>query len=520
MTDAPPASQPDARVELVFALVGPLGAPLDRLNDELKGALARFGYDAVPISLSALFKRFPQWSEPGKNGEAARIGHLQTVANRIRAGTGDPAILARAAMHEIRAERKARSGDADQAAPARAYIISQLKHPAEVKLLRQVYGPAFHLIAAHASKRLREEALSKRLAQSLGVAGEEAQFKAEAVALIQTDEKSAEQGGQNVRDAYPLADAFVGLDPSNVERTLPRYVDLIFGHPFHTPSPEEYAMYQASALSLRSSDISRQVGAVIVNIKRDAHERDVRNADILAVGLNEVPKGGGGFYWGRESPDARDQALLRFGEDRAEQFKLGILTELLAKLDEEKWLGPKAGNGSPSERAQELFPKLAGTRLMQLAEFSRPVHAEMAALIDAARRGVAIDGRAMFVTTFPCHTCAKHIVASGLQKVVYLEPYPKSRAGQLFEESLVLECENGQPVDGKVVFCAYSGIGPRQYRGLFSMADGRAKLSLKDWDTAKPRELKPVHVPVHLWRGYVAAEREETEGLATAKYSP
>src|SRR5882724_7181322 len=107
---------------------------------------------------------------------------------------------------------------------------------------------------------------------------------------------------------------------------------------------------------------------------------------------------------------------------------------------------------------------------MDIGEFSRPVHAEMAALIDAARRGVAVDGETMYVTTFPCHNCAKHIIAAGIRKVVYLEPYPKSRASNLHGEEMSLELPTGNE-EGMVIFAAYSGIAPRQYRQLFSMSE-------------------------------------------------
>ena len=93
-----------------------------------------------------------------------------------------------------------------------------------------------------------------------------------------------------------------------------RFVDLLFGHPFRTPSPEEYAMYQASAVTLRSSDNSRQVGAAIVNLTLDGDRK--KNTDVVAVGMNEVPRRGGGFYWDQDSPDHRDQALLLRNEDR------------------------------------------------------------------------------------------------------------------------------------------------------------------------------------------------------------
>ena len=65
---------------------------------------------------------------------------------------------------------------------------------------------------------------------------------------------------------------------------------------------------------------------------------------------------------------------------------------------------------------------------MDLIEFSRTVHAEMAAIVDAARRGVSVQDCNLYTTTFPCHECAKHIVAAGIRRVVYIEPYPKSQA--------------------------------------------------------------------------------------------
>ena len=63
------------------------------------------------------------------------------------------------------------------------------------------------------------------------------------------------------------------------------------------------------------------------------------------------------------------------------------------------------------------------------------VHAEMEALLSCARSGVSPVGGTLYSTTFPCHNCAKHIVAAGLRRVVYVEPYPKSRAVEFFNRS-------------------------------------------------------------------------------------
>ena len=62
------------------------------------------------------------------------------------------------------------------------------------------------------------------------------------------------------------------------------------------------------------------------------------------------------------------------------------------------------------------------SRVMDLIEFGRILHAEMSALSDAARKGICVEGATLYCTTFPCHLCAKLIVAAGITKVVYLEP--------------------------------------------------------------------------------------------------
>ena len=63
----------------------------------------------------------------------------------------------------------------------------------------------------------------------------------------------------------------------------------------------------------------------------------------------------------------------------------------------------------------------------EVTEYGRIVHAELGALAAAARSGLSVVDGTLYCTTFPCHNCAKHIVASGIVRVVYVEPYPKSR---------------------------------------------------------------------------------------------
>jgi cytidine deaminase len=503
------------RPELVFAITGSLGSRLSTLSTELADALHAFGYETVPIRVSDLLKHFPDWQGEPEAGEDARIEHRQNVANALRTRLRDGAVLARATIAEIRAQRKAFAAP-DQPAFNRAFIIDQLKHPEEVRLLRRTYGDSFHLVGGHACRNSRIKTLGRLIADSLDQSNQIGRAESRASDLIDTDEGSAAEWGQNMRDTYPCADVFVDLNPQGGEAAISRFVDLLFGHPFHTPTPAEYAMNVARTVALRSSDHKRQVGAAIVNIASGLANQ-IEYADVLAVGMNEVPRAGGGYYWDQASPDRRDQALLP--DDRAGKIKIDVLAELLGQIRDQSWFGAKVGNSNNSELARALLPALRQTQFMAIGEFSRPVHAEMAAIIDAARRGVSIDGGTLYVTTFPCHNCAKHIIAAGLKCVVYLEPYLKSRADHLYQEELICDSADGQKQPGMVVCSAYSGIAPRQYARLFSMSDRGASsgLHLSDWRAARSA-LPPICVGDHLHRASSEAERDAILLLQSSGY--
>jgi len=506
-------AEPTHRPELIFALVGPAGTRLLDLSKALKSSLSAFGYKATEIRLSKLLSGFAGWTPESDQSEYVRIRHGQTIGNTFRNTLKNGAALALAGIATIREQRRSITGSPDRPAPEQAYIINQLKHPDEVRLLRQIYGSSFALVAGHAYRTKRIKELSELMAKNEHEVNLKL-FEPKAFEIIDIDEKQEDDLGQNTRDTYPLADFFANLGPGGTENDVHRFVKLLFGHPFITPTPEEYAMFQASSVSLRSADETRQVGAVIVNMTRDS--KNIRNVDVVASGMNEVPRRGGGFYWdGIDSPDNRDQWLRAYrSQDRASEIKISALTELIGQIRQKKWLDKTAATVPDKELASSLLPTLRGTQFMGIGEFGRTVHAEMAALIDGARRGVKINGGTMYVTTFPCHNCAKHIIAAGIRRVVYLEPYPKSRADFLHGEEIELEPEDGNIDHDKVAFCAFSGIAPRQYRQVFSMSERGEKKgpSLSQWDVEQ-RTLPPRYVTRYASSAYLAAERQELEKL-------
>ena len=51
------------------------------------------------------------------------------------------------------------------------------------------------------------------------------------------------------------------------------------------------------------------------------------------------------------------------------------------------------------------------------------IHAEMNAIIWAARQGICVENATIYVTLEPCSECSKNIIASGIKRIVFLKPY-------------------------------------------------------------------------------------------------
>ena len=68
----------------------------------------------------------------------------------------------------------------------------------------------------------------------------------------------------------------------------------------------------------------------------------------------------------------------------------------------------------------------------------RTVHAEMNALIQAARRGHAVEGATAYVTNMPCTTCAKSLITAGVKRVVVFSDYHDTMATSFFAKAKVI----------------------------------------------------------------------------------
>jgi deoxycytidylate deaminase len=444
----------------VFGVVSPVGSDLAHLTKVLSAHIKEFGYAVNIVRVDGFLGHVDTKSFGVRLQFAPEYQRIRThmdAGNRAREISGREDILALHAASEIHARRLN-----DEPLSETVHIVLSLKHPHEVSALRQIYGAGFFLIGLYTPRTERQRHL-----ETFGMSARQASE------LMKRDESEEIEGGQQTSATFQQSDVFLSLDSASMatfDSEVQRFADLVFGDPFRTPTAAEHAMFLAFAASLRSADLSRQVGAVVVSSA----------GEVIATGANDVPRPGGGLYW----PGEGDQRDYVWGNDfnRVEIEK--IVQDILRRAQDRPTAPSRTG----------LENVLRSSRLQDLTEFGRAVHAEMESLLSCARSGVSPRGAVLYCTTFPCHNCAKHIIGAGIEVVFYVEPYPKSLAADLHADAIAVD----QKIKDRVSFLAFTGIGARRYFDLFSLqvSSGRpvrrkdaAGVARASWDrkTAVPR---------------------------------
>lgn len=490
--------------ELVIGIAGPIGIDIDALSDELTRALGLVSYRSSVIHVTKLMSTFPKCGASAKGKDFfSQMNFKMDHANALCKKAKDPAFLMRIAMDGIREKRKKliekKKIDSGYV-PKRAYIIRQLKRPQEVDLLRRVYGKQFILVSGYGARSDRKDRLFDRGKEDLPLSRKTSKLLHSTEKLLQRDHDEATSiHGQHLRDTFHRADVFVdGIKRDAMREGIERFIAAFFGDVTIGPTRHEYGMYAAKAAALRSTDLSRQVGAAAFST----------SGEIITQGCNEVPRAFGGTYWSGESPDFRD---VKLGYDPNDALKKDVLRDLLEKLKSAKLLKKVSklqasskdfveallGKGKKTDKNERFHGALKDSHASALTEYGRVIHAEMSVVTDAARTGRALKDSTLYVTTFPCHNCTKHIIGSGIRRVYFLEPYPKSRAKELHDNEIVLEEES----EHKVSYLPFLGISPFRYRDIFEKSSRKSKLGLaKAWyaEDDKPRPLLPQTMPTYL----------------------
>ena len=465
--------------EIIFAVVGPVGSGTSFVANALRGLVESnlHSTNIVLIKASDIISESlsPEaLSAIPKDNKLERAMRFQDAGDNIR--DGDEAKLASLIASRIKAERAKIStnihkisDDEKEKTPPTVYIIDSLKHPTEVELLRGIYREAFCLIGVVCEEKTRKGRLEGKFKNSTPEKVSEFMLR---------DEDEDLDHGQKVGETFHLADFFVDNTPSRltadevenpewiVNEKLGRLIDILSGTKIIRPEASETGMFHAKGAQLKSSCLSRQVGASVMDAR----------GTLIATGTNEVPMAGGGLYGAGvgslgndiDEPDHRCFKTKQYCSNTKIQQE--IISEIIEAIPEL----------NASLNKIEIRKTLKNSALGRLLEFSRAVHAEMDALLTAAREGNSTVGTKMFVTTYPCHYCARHIVTAGVDEVQYIEPYPKSRANELHKDAIQVIAAGwlspSRQRGSKVLFRPFTGVAPRLYRRAF-MKDRKLKNS-------------------------------------------
>jgi deoxycytidylate deaminase len=492
--------------ELVFGFVYPVGTNPDPVISFIQNHLIQYGYESHDFRISRHLRSL----KLGVSfGDATRYGvadALIKAGNEARKTAQDNGILAVMAVTDIASRRDVDEQQRPIANPRTAHLVRSLKRPEEVALFREVYRSGFYLIGIANDEDSQLEYLTREIGMT----------DVQAKDLMERDQNEQLPHGQRTRDTFCLADVFIQATEKQYKSQVDRFLELVFGHPFKTPSREEHAMFLAYASAARSAQLGRQVGAAIATPE----------GEVLAVGLNEVPSRRGGVYWEGDDDDWRDHK--RDIDSNAEQRGL-IVKSICAKLTKDvisavalnelinRLLGRKGVDAQLATTVEEVraeldlpeqspvidcdlaYSAIESSELRSITEYGRAVHGEMDAILTCARLGIAVRGCYMYVTTFPCHNCTRHIIAAGIKRVYYVEPYPKSKARDLHSDAICFD-EKKAEESGLIPFLPFVGIGPRRYLDFFSLdLSSGGSVQRKDEDhhpLDPPKGMRPPRVPL------------------------
>jgi deoxycytidylate deaminase len=436
--------------ELIIGLCGPIGTNLHYVALEISRILEeKYGYETKILRLSDFIREHSLDKNYNGLSKFQYINKLIEEGNQLRKTKGS-SILAELAISQIAYQRelKREKRETSEFKTERVcYIIDSIKNKEELELFRLIYNDIFYFFGAFSTVEVRELNLEKLQLK-----------KEEIYKLMDRDSGEEIQFGQKVADTFVQADFFLRIDQSTspiITTRIQRFLSLIFSSEVITPSTHETAMYLASAASGNSACLSRQVGASITDVK----------GEVISVGWNDVPKVSGGVYQFNEDSSKDFRCInLEGGKCFNDEEKQIIRDQLVADLIKKGLI--------QESRKEETVKVIRNSRIRELVEFSRAVHAEMLAIIQGSQTaGEKIKNGKLYTTTYPCHNCARHIVAAGIREVYYIEPYRKSLAIKLHNDSLTEDEE----IKDKVRILMYDGVAPRRYLEFFKMSPNSRK---------------------------------------------
>jgi deoxycytidylate deaminase len=465
-----------AKPEIVIGIIARMGVDVGAVVESINAESLKYRYKSVHIKLTGFLKDIDHGCNLEVHSTERRYTTYIEACNKARSKAKDAGFFSYLATQTIGLRRSELQAGEHRGI---VYIVDQLKRPEEVQTLREIYGDTFIALSCHAPIDVRIQNITDRITGDHPETGKEDFWRSLATQLVDMDEAQDDVFGQAVRSTFPLADFILdSTTKSKIEASTNRLFRILFGDPGMSPTFAEYGNNMAAQAAYRSIDLSRQVGAAIFDDRKK----------ILALGCNEVPAFDGGTYWPSSETDRRDHKI---GYDANTIRKRGLVLNVVDLLKSNGSLSEELSELSEQELQTKILDEKTGilrdAEILDILEYGRALHAEMNAITDVARSNSSTQGATLFVTTFPCHNCAKHIVGAGIKEVFYLEPFPKSQVQRLYPDSIEIDPDSSS--SKKVIFRQFCGITKRRF-ALF--AKGKLKNSTGktvDWKEATAKFL-------------------------------
>lgn len=302
-------------------------------------------------------------------------------------------------------------------------VIECFRSPIEIDLLRDEF-PHFYLIALYSPRDERKRRKTEQGEKDFDIADER-----------DTGEKENKYG-QHVRKCVTHAD--IVLDNSSRWRhgddikiffdKVDLYLSLL-EEPYRGPTEKEMIMHLSYSVSLHSTCIQRQVGAVITDM----------NYRVLSVGYNDVPQDSepcfelySQCYRKIKKKESLQQIcqIIKFcpfcGVDL--NFKPELFKQEPKTITDSAFICNNCN--------KDLSNVISSGKEL---DFCRSLHAEENAILSNPYLSNNLYAKTknmiIFTTTFPCMLCAKNIANSGIKRVVFVEPYPIKESYEIFNEN-------------------------------------------------------------------------------------
>lgn len=308
-------------------------------------------------------------------------------------------------------------------------VIDGIRNVGEIAEFRKYSN--FFLIGIDALENVRWERLKE-------------EYKGSSTKFEEDDERDHNENinyGQQVDKCVYLCDILINNDSNKFKDLFDKIEDsisFIKKKKEELPEPDETIMTQAYCESLKSLCFKRKVGAIITS----------GDGEIISSAFNGVPSRGEGSCGDTWGMCYRDKIKIDLLREFKRCPKCG--EEIIRSLSCPKCAGTIPIEYLSSPKCQEckldldldthFICKECGTKIIKefvggQSEKCRALHAEEKVILQLSKlgTGVSLKDTTLYTTTFPCFLCAKKILEVGINRVVYVEPYPSKESFELLK---------------------------------------------------------------------------------------